>query len=207
MDISSDEANKYLNKFGVKTDKPFIVQVSRFDKWKDPEGVIKVWARVKEKIDCRLVLCGNIATDDPEGGRLFQNIEKSVKKYSTNDDIILILLENSYLVNALQRNAAVVIQKSIKEGFCLAVTEAMWKGTPVVASNVGGIPIQIKDGINGFLLKPDDEQGFADRIIKLIKDKKMAKEMGKQGKEIARKNFLITRLLSDYLDLLAHVLP
>tara|TARA_B100000315_G_scaffold122793_1_gene112729 strand:- start:17166 stop:18374 length:1209 start_codon:yes stop_codon:yes gene_type:complete len=205
MDITEDETCKYLRKFGVKTDKPYIVQVSRFDKWKDPEGVIKVWARVKEEVDCRLVLCGNIATDDPEGGKLFQAVQKSVKQYSTNDDVILLLLENNYLVNALQRKAAVVIQKSIKEGFCLAVTEAMWKGTPVVASKVGGIPLQIKDGVNGFLLEPDDIEGFADRIIKILKDKEMGKEMGKQGKEITREKFLITRLLSDYLDLLEHV--
>ena len=205
MDITEEEACKYLRKFGVKTDKPFLLQVSRFDKWKDPEGVIKVWSRVKEEVDCRLVLCGNIATDDPEGGTLFQAVEKSVKQYSTNDDITLLLLENNYLVNALQRMAAVVIQKSIKEGFCLSVTEAMWKGTPVVASRVGGIPLQIEDGVNGFLLEPDDTEGFADKIIKILKDKEMGKELGKKGKEIVRKKFLITRLLSDYLDLLTHL--
>ena len=205
MDITEEEACKYLRKFGVKTDKPFLLQVSRFDKWKDPEGVIKVWSRVKEEVDCRLVLCGNIATDDPEGGTLFQAVEKSVKQYSTNDDITLLLLENNYLVNALQRKAAVVIQKSIKEGFCLAVTEAMWKGTPVVASRVGGIPLQIEDGVNGFLLEPDDTEGFADKIIKILKDKEMGKELGRKGKEITRKKFLITRLLSDYLDLLTHL--
>ena len=205
MDITENEACRYLRKFGVKMDKPYIVQVSRFDKWKDPEGVIRVWERVKEEVDCRLVLCGNIATDDPEGGKLFQAVESAAKKYSTNNDVLLLLLENNYLVNALQRKAAVVIQKSIKEGFCLAVTEAMWKGTPVVASRVGGIPLQIKDGVNGFLLEPDDEEGFANKIIKILKDKEMAKEMGKEGKEIARKNFLITRLLSDYLDLLTHL--
>jgi trehalose synthase len=205
MDITEEETCKYLRKFGVKTDKPFLLQVSRFDKWKDPEGVIKVWSRVKEEVDCRLVLCGNIATDDPEGGTLFQAVEKSVKQYSTNDDITLLLLENNYLVNALQRMAAVVIQKSIKEGFCLSVTEAMWKGTPVVASRVGGIPLQIEDGVNGFLLEPDDTEGFADKIIKILKDKEMGKELGKKGKEIVRKKFLITRLLSDYLDLLTHL--
>jgi trehalose synthase len=205
MDITDDEVCKYLRKFGVKLDKPFIVQVSRFDKWKDPEGVIKIWSRIKEEVDCRLVLCGNIASDDPEGIELFQDVQKSVKKYSTNDDITLLLVENNYLVNALQRKAAVVIQKSIKEGFCLAVTEALWKGTPVVASNVGGIPLQIKDGVNGFLLDPHDIDGFADRIIKIMKDKEMAKELGKNGKEVVRKNFLTTRLLSDYLDLLKHV--
>ncbi len=205
MDITEEETCKYLKKFGVKTDKPFLLQVSRFDKWKDPEGVIKVWSKVKEEIDCRLVLCGNIATDDPEGGKLFQAVEKAAKKYSTNDDVILLLLENNYLVNALQRKAAVVIQKSIKEGFCLAVTEAMWKKTPVVASRVGGIPLQIKDGVNGFLLEPNDTTGFANKIIKIMKDKDMAKEMGEKGKEIARENFLITRLLSDYLELLTHI--
>ena len=205
MEITEEETCKYLKKFGVKTDKPFLLQVSRFDKWKDPEGVIKVWSKVKEEIDCRLVLCGNIATDDPEGGKLFQAVEKAAKKYSTNDDVILLLLENNYLVNALQRKAAVVIQKSIKEGFCLAVTEAMWKETPVVASRVGGIPLQIKDGVNGFLLEPNDTEGFANKIIKIMKDRDMAKEMGEKGKEIARENFFITRLLSDYLELLTHI--
>ena len=205
MDISEGETCRYLRKFGVKTDKPYIVQVSRFDKWKDPEGVINVWNRVKEEVDCRLVLCGNIATDDPEGGKLFQAVESSAKRHDRNGDITLLLLENNYLVNALQRKAAVVIQKSIKEGFCLAVTEAMWKGTPVVASRVGGIPLQIKDGVNGYLLDPDDTDGFADRIVKILKDKEMGREMGKKGKEIGREKFLITRLLSDYLDLLIHV--
>lgn len=205
MEISDEDANSYLKKFGVKTDKPYVVQVSRFDKWKDPEGVIKVWDIVRKEVDCRLVLCGNLATDDPEGAKLFQDVEKRVKSISNNGDITLLLLENSYLVNAIQRKAAVVIQKSIREGFCLAVTEALWKGTPVVASNVGGIPLQVRDGINGFLVEPNDIKGFAEKTIKILKDKEMAREMGNNGREIVRKNFLITRLLSDYLDLLSYV--
>jgi len=119
--------------------------------------------------------------------------------------VILINSENSILVNVLQRVSSAVIQKSLREGFALVVTEAIWKGTPVVASNVGGIPLQIKDGENGFLVEPTDLKGFAERLIYLLKNPKLAKEMGKKGKEMARKNFLITRLLSDYLDLLNYL--
>jgi len=106
------------------------------------------------------------------------------------------------LVNAVQRASRVIIQKSTKEGFCLAVTEALWKGTPVVASNVGGIPSQIQDGRNGFLLDPTDKAGFADRIVHLLRNPKEGRELGRVGRETVREKFLITRLLGDYLDML-----
>jgi len=205
MEIPEKDISKYLRKFRVTTDKPIIAQISRFDKWKDPEGVIKVFNLVKEKVDCRLVLCGNIATDDPEGLKMYERVERQAKRLIDKGDIILITdpaASNFIFINILQRMSSVMIQKSIKEGFCLAVTEALWKETPVVASNVGGIPLQVKDGENGFLLDPHDTQGFADRIIEILKNPTLAHEMGKKGKEIVRKNFLITRLLSDYLDLL-----
>jgi len=109
---------------------------------------------------------------------------------------------NEILVNSVQRFSDVIIQKSTKEGFCLAVTEALWKGTPVVASNVGGIPIQIEDGQNGFLLEQKDTEGFADRIIHLLKNPKESKNLGQNAKETVRQKFLITRLLSDYLYML-----
>lgn len=209
MEISDKDISKYLKKFGVSNDKTFITQISRFDKWKDPEGVIKVFKLVKEKVDCRLVLCGNMATDDPEGTRIYERVKGIAKELIERGDVILVTdpaSSNYMFVNALQRISSVIIQKSIKEGFCLAVTEALWKGTPVVASNVGGIPLQVKDGENGFLVESDDTQGFADRIIEILQNPDLAKEMGKKGKEIVRKNFLITRILSDYLDLLTDVI-
>jgi len=197
---------KYLKKFGIPNDKPIILQVSRFDKWKDPKGVIEVFELVKEEVDCRLVLCGNMATDDPEGALIYDEVKEKAKKWMEKGDIILITYDNNILVNALQRRSAVVVQKSIREGFGLAVTEALWKEKPVVASNVGGIPLQIKDGENGFLVEPRDTEGFAERILKILKDPELAKGLGKKGKETVRKNFLITRALIDYLDLLCDLL-
>ncbi|MCD6451519.1 MAG: glycosyltransferase [Acidobacteria bacterium] len=197
---------KYLKKFGIPNDKPIILQVSRFDKWKDPKGVIEVFELVKEEVDCRLVLCGNMATDDPEGALIYDEVKEKAKKWMEKGDIILITYDNNILVNALQRQAAVVVQKSIREGFGLAVTEALWKEKPVVASNVGGIPLQIKDGESGFLVEPRDTEGFAERILKILKDPELAKGLGKKGKETVRKNFLITRALIDYLDLLCDLL-
>ena len=122
-----------------------------------------------------------------------------------DNDIILITSENHILVNVLQRSSAVIIQKSIREGFGLTVAEALWKERPVVASKVGGIPLQIKNGVDGFLLNPNDKRGFADVIVQLLKEPKLAKELGKNGKEVVREKFLITRLLSDYLDVLNSV--
>ena len=209
MEISDKDVSKYLKKFDVNTDKPLITQISRYDKWKDPEGVIKVFESVREKIDCRLVLCGNIAMDDPEGPKIYERVKGVAKELIERGDVILVLdptSSNSIFINALQRISSVIIQKSIKEGFCLAVTEALWKETPVVASNVGGIPIQVKDGENGFLVQPTDTQGFADRIIEVLRNPNLAKEMGKKGKEIAKEKFLMTRVLSDYLDVLMNII-
>jgi trehalose synthase len=204
-DLSDRDISKYLRKFGIKTDKPIISQISRFDKWKDPEGVVSIFKRVREKVDCRLVMSGGVATDDPEGPRIYERLHQKAGDLVDNGEVVLIIPENDIFVNALQRKSAVVIQKSIREGFCLAVTEALWKGTPVVASNVGGIPLQIKDGENGYLLEPRDTKGFADRTIKLLKNPDLAEKMGTNARETVRKKFLITRLLIDYLDLLAEV--
>jgi len=200
--ISRGVISKYLEKFEIPTDKPLITQVSRFDKWKDPEGVIDVFKRVKDENDCRLILCGSMAADDPEGYQIYENIKRKANNLIENKDIILVTSENNILVNVLQRSSDVIIQKSIKEGFGLTVTEALWKKKPVVASNVGGISLQIEDKKSGFLVEPYDTKGFADNIIKILQDPCLAKKMGREGKEKVRKNFLITRLLSDYLDLL-----
>lgn len=191
-----------LKKNGVPTDKPLMTQISRFDKWKDPKGVVEVFKIVKEKIDCRLVLCGNMATDDPEGLEIFEDIRKQTKKHIDNRDVILLTVENNILVNALQRKSDVIIQKSLREGFGLTVTEGLWKERPVVASNVGGIPLQIKSGENGFLCEPDDVKDFADKTLEILKNPGLAKELGRKGHETVKEKFLITRSLMDYLDLL-----
>jgi len=202
MELSEKVISKYLKKFGVPTDKPLLTQISRFDKWKDPEGVIEVFKLVKQKVDCRLVLCGSMATDDPEGVKIFEKVKKKANRSVETGDVHLITSENNILVNALQRRSDVIIQKSIREGFGLVISEALWKERPVVASNIGGIPLQIVDGVNGFLVDPFDNEGFADRIIEIIKHPNIGKEIGKKGKESVRKKFLVTRLLSDYLDLM-----
>ena len=197
---------KYVKKAGIPTDKPLITQVSRLDPWKDPEGVLEVFKRVKEKIDCRLLFCYNLASDDPEGVQMYTRISRKAKKLVDNGDVLFVVGNNDILVNSIQRFSNVIIQKSIKEGFCLSVTEALWKGTPVVASNVGGIPTQIQDGKNGFLLEPKDTEGFVDRIIYLLKNPEESQNLGRMANEMVGQKFLITRLLSDHLDMLNSII-
>ncbi len=206
MELSEETIQKYLKKFNIPTDKPLITQISRFDPWKDPLGVIEVFKKVKEEKDVRLVLCGSMAADDPEGYKIYSEVVKKEKALIEKGDIILLTTENNILVNVLQRVSSVIIQKSTREGFGLTVTEALWKGTPVVASKVGGITLQIKDGWNGFLLDPKDYDGFAKRIVQILKDKELAETLGKNGKEYVRENFLITRLLLQHLELLREIL-
>jgi len=201
-ELSQKDILKYVKKVGIPTDKPIMTQVSRMDPWKDPEGLLEVFKRVKEKIDCRLVYCYDIALDDPEATEVYSRVYRKAKKLVEKGEVIFVVGKNQILVNAIQRFSTVLVQKSIKEGFCLAVTEALWKEKPVVATNVGGIPLQIRDGEDGFLVEPYDTEQFADRIIQILQDPSMVQEMGKKGKEKVRKNFLTTRLLSDYLDLL-----
>ena len=206
LELTDKEISKYLNKFKIPTDKPLITQVSRFDKWKDPVGVINIYELLRKKIDCRLVLCGNMASDDPEGLKIFEQVRRKGNHLIEKGDLILSTLENNILVNALQRKSKVIIQKSLREGFGLTVTEAMWKETPVVASNVGGIPLQIEDGENGFLIEPNDIETFAEKIVEIFKKPQLAEKIGKEAKETVRQNFLITRILQDYLDLLSAIL-
>jgi trehalose synthase len=205
-DISEKTIIEHITKAGIPTDKPIITQVSRLDPWKDPEGVIDVFKLVRQKVDCRLIFCYNVASDDPEGMRMYNKVLRKANKLYKNGQIIFVVGNNETLVNAVQRFSDVIIQKSTKEGFCLCVTEALWKGTPVVASNVGGIPSQIKDGENGFLLAPKDTEGFADRIIHLLKNPDDCKAIGQKAKETVRQKFLITRLLSDYLYMLNSII-
>ena len=143
-----------------------------------------------------------MATDDPEGFTIYEKVKSKAKSFLKNNDVILINSENNLLVNVLQRASNVILQKSKREGFGLTVTEALWKAKPVVASDIGGIPLQIEDGMNGFLIQPDDTNGFARRITDILKNSSLAKKLGKKGEETVKEKFLITRLLSDYLDLL-----
>ncbi len=202
MEISDETMMEQIKKAGIPTDKPLITQVSRLDPWKDPEGVIDIFHKVKEKVDCRLLFCYNVASDDPEGLRMYTKVKEKAGKYVDSGDIVFVVGNHEILVNAIQKYSDIIIQKSTREGFCLAVTEALWKGTPVIGSDVGGIPLQIEDDKNGYLLQPKDYDGFADRIIHLIKNPKTKEELGRNAKETVRDKFLITRLLSDYLYML-----
>jgi trehalose synthase len=195
-ELTDKEINKTLNKFQIPADRPMILQVSRFDRFKDPIGVIMAYRIVRKYNDCILVLAGSPATDDPEGGIVLNE----VKEYAANDPDIYILLLPPFSdkdINALQRIATVILQKSLKEGFGLTVSESMWKGKPVIGGAVGGIPLQIIHGVTGFLVH--SVEGAAFRIRQLLNNPEMAKRMGEAGKEYVRKNFLITRQIRDYL--------
>ena len=202
IEIDETTRGKYLRRYKVGRDKPFIAQISRFDRWKDPMGVLEAYKLVRKDFDCRLVMCGSMAADDPEGWAIHERVARRAKSLIDRGDVILITDENSILVNALQREAAVVIQNSVREGFGLTVTEAMWKGTPVVATRVGGIPLQITDGEDGYLVDPGDVAGVAQCVLKLLRDPDMAAHLGHNARETVRDKFLVTRLLSHWLDLL-----
>jgi len=204
--LSLKDIIKFRKKYKIPFDKPIITQVSRFDCLKDPLGVIQVFKKVKSKIECRLVLCGSMATDDPEGIKMCSQIMKKAQNLIDKKDIIIFNVEDDILVNLLQTISSVIIQKSLKEGFGLTVTEALWKETPVVASRVGGIPLQITDGKNGYLVDPLDYDGFAERIIYLLENPSKAGQIGKNGKETVREKFLITRLLADYIGLFNEII-
>jgi len=193
-ELSEAEINDRLSHYEIPTDLPLVVQISRFDRWKDPVGVIKAFKKAKKEINATLVLLGNIATDDPEGEEVYESLLEE-----REERIIILSCQDSALVNALQTRAAVVLQKSLREGFGLTVTEAMWKGTPVIGGNVGGIRYQIKNGYNGYLVSSVDEA--AQRMVSLLKDEKLRHEMGKRARETVQERFLLVRYMEQYLDL------
>ena len=194
QEMSQKEIDERLSHYDIPTDLPLVVQISRFDRWKDPEGVIQAFKLARKEVDSTLVLLGNVATDDPEGGEVYKSLLDC-----RGERVIILSCQDGALVNALQRRAAVVLQKSIREGFGLTVAEAMWKGTPVIGGNVGGIRYQIEDGVNGFLVSSIEEA--AERIVQLIKDKGLREYLGQKAKESVRQQFLLTRNLEQYLDL------
>ncbi len=201
IDMTGNEVDSELTKFDIPVEKPIISQISRFDKWKDPMGVINIFEKVRKKVDCTLVLLGNFATDDPEGQKMFESVERRAMESQFRDDIRVVLVESEKLVNSLQRKSAVVIQNSVREGFGLVVAEALYKGTPVVASNVGGIRLQIKNGYNGFLIEHGNYDEFAQRVVYLLKNDNIRRQMGMNGMKFVRENFLITRLMNDWMDI------
>jgi trehalose synthase len=193
-EMSEAEIDERLAHYRIPTDLPLVVQVSRFDRWKDPEGVIRAFRIARQEVDATLVLLGDVATDDPEGTEIYDSLVAS-----REERIIILSVPDTALVNALQRRAAVVVQKSLREGFGLTVTEAMWKGTPVIGGNVGGIRHQIENGKSGFLV--DSEEEAAARMVQLLRDESLRRRIGGEARERVRREFLLSRLVEQYLDL------
>jgi trehalose synthase len=195
-ELSAEELRTTAEKYGLPRDRPMLLQVSRFDRFKDPLGVIRAYRLVKKYNDCLLVLAGSPASDDPEG----EAVLAEVREFAAGDPDIRILLLPPYSdkdINGLQRLATVVLQKSLKEGFGLTVSEAMWKGKPVIGGATGGIPLQITHGVSGFLVR--SVEGAAFRVRQLLNNPGMAARIGRAGQAVVRDNFLITRQIRDYL--------
>jgi len=198
MALSPEDAAYVCRQFGIDVDRPLLCQVSRFDPWKDPLGVIDAYRKVKEEIPgVQLALVGSMASDDPEGWDFFN----ATVAHADGDEDIHILNNFNNVgaieVNAFQSHADVVIQKSIREGFGLTVTEALWKARPFVGGDVGGIPLQVQNGLSGYLVS--DVDTCAARCIDILRDPALGKALGRRGKEHVRERFLTPRYLRDYL--------
>jgi len=187
--------DEVLNKYGINKEKPIITQISRFDRLKDPLGVIEAYLQVKKHCKCQLILAGGTATDDPEGIKVLEEVKLKAKR--DKDIHILLLPQNDIEVNALQSASTVIIQKSLREGFGLTISEALWKAKPVVASNVGGIPLQIKHRHSGLLCH--SIKSAAAMLRELLDNPSYAQKLGENGKEHVRNNFLLTRHLKEYM--------
>ncbi len=198
-ELPQEEVSAILERLGVPRDKPILLQVSRFDRFKDPLGVIQAYRLVKKHNDCRLVLAGGGAADDPEGPKILAEVQTAAS--GDPDAHILVLPDNANLeINALQRAATIVFQKSTREGFGLTVAEAMWKGKPVIGGFAGGITVQIVFGTTGFTV--NSVEGAAFRARYLLNNPELARRMGENAREYVRRNFLVTRDLADHLALL-----
>ena len=194
-ELSPEIIDSVLKKYGILNNKPILTQISRFDRLKDPVGVIEAYRQVKKYINCQLVLAGGTAEDDPEGIKVLEEVREKAEQ---DKDVHVLLLPHSDIeVNALQRASTIIIQKSLKEGFGLTVAEALWKAKPVVASNVGGIPLQIKHKYSGLLCHSIEGAAFA--IKQLLNSPEYSKKLGENGKEHIRNNFLLTRHLREYM--------
>jgi trehalose synthase len=204
MPLPADLRDRIVRWTGVQLDRPILTQVSRFDPWKDPLGVIRVYRELREKHQgLQLALLGSMALDDPEGWSTYDKITKDVE----GDPEIHVASNFTGIgnleVNAFQSASDVVIQKSIREGFGLIVSETLWKGTPIVAGRTGGIPMQMSEGEGGYLVSREED--WAPRIGALLSDRDEARRIGGLGRERVRQHFLITRLLEDELGLMAGI--
>ncbi len=200
MAFSPEDAVYICEQFGIDVDRPLLCQVSRFDPWKDPRGVIDAYRIVKEQLpEVQLALVGSMATDDPEGWDYFN---ATVAHADGDPDIHILSNVNNVgaiEVNAFQSHCDVVIQKSTREGFGLTVTEAIWKARPFIGGDVGGIPLQVKDGESGFLVSTVED--CAHRALEILHDPALGRRLGRAGKESVRRRFLMPRLLRDWLAL------
>jgi len=200
MDLTQEEVHAVKLQFGLDPDRPIMLQVSRFDRFKDPLGVLKAYRLVKSFVpSLQLILAGGGATDDPEGEEVLTDVRNGA---GTDKDIHVLLFPpySHLIINALQRGADVVVQKSLKEGFGLTVTEALWKGKPVIGGDAGGIRLQVVNYQTGFLVKTPE--GAALRARYLLRHPDKALKMGRIAKELVRQNFLLTRNLQEYLSIL-----
>jgi trehalose synthase len=198
MALSPEDASYVCEQFGIDVDRPLICQVSRFDPWKDPLGVIDAYRVVKQQVpEVQLALVGSMASDDPEGWDFFN----ATIAHADGDPDVHILNNFNNVgaieVNAFQSHADVVVQKSIREGFGLTVSEAIWKARPFIGGNVGGIPLQVEDGVTGFLVETVEQ--CAGRSLELLGNPALGKTLGRRGKEHVRRQFLTPRYLRDYL--------
>ncbi|RQG95504.1 glycosyltransferase [Natrarchaeobius chitinivorans] len=185
-------------------DAPVVTQVSRFDPWKDQFGTLEAYRRARESVpDLQLALAGGMAGDDPEGEKLYEQV---ASKAVDDPNVHVVTDLPDARVNVLQRLSDVVVQKSLREGFGLVVSEALWKRTPVVGSNVGGIPLQIEDGETGYLVDPDDASGAGDRVADLLEDDRRRAEFGENAREHVRERFLLPRQLVDLLEVVVDAL-
>ncbi len=195
-DLPQREIDATLEKYGIDPERPIVTQVSRYDVFKDPVGVIEAFRYVRRKVPCQLVLVGGRACDDPECFFVLRTVRQAAE--DDPDIYVLDLPPNSHReINALQRASTIIVQKSLKEGFGLTVAEGLWKGKPVIGGNVGGIPMQVRDGWNGYLVSTIRET--ADRILHLLRHPDKAEEMGRRGRAYVREHFLLPRGVQDHL--------
>ena len=201
MRLPEDLARQVLGWIGVPADRPLITQISRFDPWKDPLGVIAAYRLARERVpDLQLALAGSMALDDPEGWDIYRQIGAEAESDPAIHVFTNLTGVGNVEVNAFQRLSDLVVQKSIREGFGLVVSEAMWKGTPVVAGRAGGIPLQMADGVGGLLV--DDVEACAEAILELLADRQRAEALAQAGRERAREHFLLPRLILNELSLM-----
>jgi trehalose synthase len=200
LDLPEPFVREICKQYGIDSTRPMMCQVSRYDPWKDPLGVIEAFRLVREeRPDVQLVLAGSMATDDPEGFQVWQDVDEARAGDSDIHLLSNIQQVGNVQINAFQRAAEVVIQKSLREGFGLTVSEGLWKGRPVIGGRAGGIVLQVIDGENGYLV--DSVEECAQHCLDLLKDPESADEKGAAGQEHVRRNFLSTRELEDWVGL------